>query len=416
MIDRYPAPIASVCFSDQFKIRNWRHITDNYAVASMEELGEKYMIGELSAYKTPAPETVRTREMETGHDVVAFLSVYTQDMPDALKRHIHRGLTSSDLVDWSHFYALRFHAGEMLNHIDALRKALNQNEGMDTARIGRTHGQHAAPTTLHHQFRVYRDLLDGIANDLHEFFRTPLLKSPGPTGKDVSNLPFRARKVAKLLNAQIVPSTQIIPRDYQLRWAALYLRLVCICENLAMLVRLGSRSEVGELREGAAESRVGSSSMPHKKNPIDSEKICGLARVARGYFSTIAENTVFWEERDISNSSVERIAVPDFAAVTEHVMDVTVSIITSLRQNVNHESLYASATWMGLAQTLVQEFAVMGPVEASEVVRDWKVAPESHLSVLRQVGYNWMTDHTDEEATKQWLLAFNHATYAVAGE
>jgi adenylosuccinate lyase len=416
MIARYSAPIANVCFSDQFKIRNWRHITDNYASASMEELGEKTMIGELSAYKTPTPEAVRTREAETGHDVVAFLSVYTQDMPDNLKRHIHRGLTSSDLVDWAHFYALRFHAAEMLRSIDDLRGAVAKFDMVETARIGRSHGQAAAPTTLSHQLRVYTDLLVDIANDLHKFQREPIMKSPGPTGKDVATLPRRAHAVSKLLGAEIVRSTQIIPRDYQIRWAALYLRLAGICENLAMLVRLGARSEVGELREGLSSSRVGSSTMPHKHNPIDSEKICGLARVVRGYFSTIAENNVFWEERDISNSSVERITVPDFAATMEHMMFTTVNVISNLQQTVNHERLCQSSTWTALAQTLVQEYAVLGPVEAGGVVREWKVAPESHVNTLRQVGYNWMKDNTDEDATKRWLLAFNQATYAIAGE
>lgn len=406
MHERYPAVDAILVFSDAEKIEYWRHITDMYAMASMEEVGHEHLIHELPKFATPDPLAVRTREQETGHDVVAFLSVYTQDMPSEVKRHIHRGLTSSDLVDYAHFRALRNHAIALGCRVRALRTALGKKQLTNTVRVGRTHGQIASPTSLTHQLRVQEVILGKIYEDLDAFSSRPLIKSAGPTG----NSPYmkqRQRRAAELMGSRIIPSTQIIPREYQLEWACIYLRLVVTLENLALLVRLGSRSEVAELREGAAGDRVGSSSMPHKQNPIDSEKVSGLARVARGYFSTLAENCAFWEDRDLSNSSVERITVPDYAAVVEY-MTVTVTKVMRDLQFFSSSLLMTSAPWTATAQALLQQFAGLGPVEASQVVRSWNVPPGSNVNVLRQFAFNWLTDNVeDPEDRGAWMVAFN---------
>lgn len=408
MLDRYPAPNANVAFSEETKLQHWRTITDHYAVASMEELGDdtEALTDQLVAIPTPTPAQVRTREKQTGHDVVAFLSVYTQDMPDTLKRHIHRGLTSSDLVDYGHFYAMHTHACDMGLLMEDLMALLESFGMQNTVRVGRTHGQIAAPTSLAHQFRVWSYALSWVTDDMHEIRRKPLIKSPGPTGNPMSTI-TRHKKVEKTIGGYIVPSTQIIPRTYQLEWAAVYLRLVTVLENLALLVRLGSRSEVDELREGAAMTRVGSSSMPHKRNPIDSEKVCGLARVARGYFSTIAESVAFWEDRDLTNSSVERIVIPDFAATVEHMLVTMINVLNNLQVTPNRALLMKSATWTALAQSLLQEHACLGPIEASEVVRSLDFRPDSHAYVLQQVVYNWLTDNRSTEVAEAWLVAFN---------
>lgn len=409
MHSRYPAPEAERIFADQAKIDRWRHLTDLYARASIIELevGEHEALTDwftsLEAYPTPTPEAVKTREATTGHDVVAFLSLYTQTMPDVLKRHIHRGLTSSDLVEYSHHAAMYYHGRVMADKIDDLVETFRRWEGVNTLRAGRTHGQIASATTWGNQLGVQFDTFRLIERQIRDICAHILIKTPGPVGVS-GNMRGRLDRVRSWSPGHVtVRSTQVIPRDRQMEWAAMYLRLAGALENLALQVRLGSRSEVGELREGATANRVGSSAMPHKKNPIDSEKVCGLARVARGYFATIAEGAALWEDRDLTNSSMERIAVPDLAAVVEHMIDTMIKIMTNLEFHPQPNHLVNSAVWSNLFQTTLQEVARIGPIEASQIVRELAPKENMHVNFVKQRLYNWLKDNRDDHAAGFFL-------------
>lgn len=374
--DRYPAPNATRLFGDAYKIMRWRHITDLYAAESIERsswpTADKMRLqSELRSRPTPTPEQVAGHEAETGHDVVAFLSAYTELMTNDLAAHIHRGLTSSDLVDNAHFMSLQQHALGMMRLLHELYPVMSRFQGVDFPRAGRTHGQMADVTSLGHQMSVHRATLVRIGEAFAEFSRMHVWKSPGPTGDSPLSVAVAARCIAVPREWQIVRSTQVIPRDLQLEWAALYLRLAGELESLATLIRCGARQEVGELTEGAV--RVGSSSVPAKRNPIDSEKVCGLARVARGYFATIAENVALWDDRDISNSSVERIAVPDLAAVVEYMTTTMTSVVKNLQVNADRMREGASnpRTLAYYLQALAQQCFNIGPIRASRLVADY---------------------------------------------
>jgi adenylosuccinate lyase len=376
--DRYDAPNARRAFDEQGKIDSWAAITRLYAEvslkqdSSLDDEGRNRLIAKLYEVPAPTPEAVRTREASTGHDVVAFLALFTAQMDSGLKRHIHHGLTSSDLVENAHFRTLRLHAGDMSLLCEDLTKSLSRWELQQTIRAGRTHGQIASLTSLNHQMRVVIDVLRRIRGDLDKYRNNTIIKSAGPTGLTPLHRD-RDWAVANNMGGRVVPSTQVVPRDYQIEWAALYLRLGGVVENLALQVRLGARSEVGEFREGAGRTRVGSSSMPHKQNPIDSEKICGLGRVARGYFSSIAENITLWEDRDLSNSSLERIVVPGLAATVEHMLITMIRVMSALQVDFARmrENAEDDRTLDHILQGKAQEIFGLGPIEAGELVRNY---------------------------------------------
>lgn len=400
---RYSAPQAEDMFSPEETLRRWKMITDQYA----ETLAGRSFAG----YRCPTPGAVATREISTGHDVVAFLSMYTQSMPDEDKTFIHRGLTSSDLVDNGMFMACRQHARYLANRLDEFDEVLSRMQQTEVIRAGRTHGQLAAPTTLNHQLDTIRVPMREISNDLRDYTTRGIFKSPGPTGWANTADMERAKQVADRLSTRtfyVVPSTQVIPRDYLLRWACLYLRAAAVVENFALLVRLGSRSEVRELREGATANRVGSSSMPTKQNPIDSEKICGLANVVRGQFTTIASNTALWEERDLTNSSLERITVPDLAATVEHIVDTGIKVAMGLRVmrgHAAHTLARNAGVWVALAQRTLQEVAMYGPIEAGDMIRkimgrDGVERQNPHY--LFQFGYAVISEEIDKSTATAW--------------
>lgn len=374
MHPRYPAPNANVIFDDRAKYDRWKYFTDLYAyeriVSSDEpEPVKDLLVSYLMTAQTPSPSTVESFERLAGHDVVAFLAAYTKFMPEALKPYIHYGLTSSDLVDNGHFMAMRLHAKQLMLLVQDLDRQLHQWEAMETPRAGRTHGQVADMTSLNHQLRVHSATLSRIRGSLEMLYMDNILKSPGPTGHSPL-VEYAARQIAARNGWQFVRSTQVIPRDWQVEWASVYVRLAGELESLATFIRCGARQEIGELREGA--SRIGSSSMPTKKNPIDCEKVCGLARVARGYFSTLAENVALWDDRDISNSSVERIAVPELAATVEHMTLVMTGVMQNLDVDYNRMRYNAEnvATMTNLLQTLAQKYFKIGPVAAGKLMRE----------------------------------------------
>lgn len=376
--DRYPAPGAALIFSNERKFAHWKYITDVYAHQLIEELQlEDYtaLHRALDHTQVPTEAMVGEYEQELGHDVVAFLAAYSTKLPPGVATYIHDGLTSSDLVEYGLFQMLSEHSGLIVPLMQRLsRDGLARWDGRTppSLRPGRTHGQIADQTTWEHQMAVLRQTFRHIRVDLADYEeRAKVVKSPGPTGWPGANLTLfnRGIRVADELGCEMTLATQVINRDLLLQWAALYLRLACALENLALQIRLSARADVAEVREGA--SRVGSSAMPHKHNPIDSEKVCGMARIARGYFLSISEDVALWEDRDLTNSSLERIAVPGLAEIVEHMLRTMIDVMVNLQ--VDHQRMIGNATdpraRTNVMQVVAQELFGIGPIEASALVR-----------------------------------------------
>ena len=266
-------------------------------------------------------DVARINEIErvtTHHDVIAFLTNVAEHVgPDAA--FLHQGMTSSDVLDTCLAVQLSRASDLLLKDIDALLKAIKRRalEHKNTLCIGRSHGIHAEPTTFgiklagfYAEFSRCRKRLELARKEI------ATCKISGAVGTFANIDPFVEEYVAKKMGLAIEPvSTQVIPRDRHAMYFATLGVIASSCERLAVEIRHLQRSEVLEAEEYFSPGQKGSSAMPHKRNPVLSENVTGLARLVRGYVIPALENVALWHERDISHSSVERMIAPD-ATVT----------------------------------------------------------------------------------------------------
>lgn len=364
MIDRYKSEVIAAWFSDGQRLSRWRHYETDVIMARFrtgDETITSTIAAEIQSTHAPSIIQVAEYERETGHDVVAFLRAWTENMSPEAASQVHLGLTSSDVVDTVLFEALYMTTGTIGNQLGLLAEHLKYKATTHASsrRVGRTHGQHAEPTTLGWRFQVWEDtanfLIDQAA-DVRDAVN--VVKSPGAVGNMRILGEAVGLELARYRRATLVRSTQVIPRQRMVLWAAWLVQIVTLLEEIALEIRLSSRTEVEEMREGASAGRVGSSAMPHKRNPIGSEQISGLARVARSHFGAIAETAgALHHERDLSNSSVERLVVPDLAELTSYMLSKVTTMLADLvvntnRMGTNLDGLYDTASMQASLQRL----------------------------------------------------------------
>ena len=278
-------------------------------------------------------ERIDEIEKETRHDVIAFLTSVAEHV-GAPARFVHQGMTSSDVLDTCLAVQLTRAADILVADVDGLLAALERRarEHKDTVCIGRSHGIHAEPTTFglklagfHAEFQRNRGRLEAARREV------ATCKLSGAVGTFANIDPRVEAHVAERLGLEPEPvSTQIVPRD---RHAAFFATLGVVAssvERLATEIRHLQRTEVGEARESFAEGQRGSSAMPHKKNPILTENLTGLARVVRSAVVPALENVALWHERDISHSSVERTIAPDATVTLDFALARLTSVIEGL--------------------------------------------------------------------------------------
>jgi adenylosuccinate lyase len=283
----------------------------------------------------PTPEAVDKIEQTTQHDVIAFLSAWADNTtPREAAAYVHFGMTSSDLLDTALGLQLVEATDLLLKRADRLVGEM-RDLGLahrDTLRVGRTHGVHAEPDVFGHRIA---DLAFGLARcrDRLRRARTSIAtgKLSGAVGTYSNIDPAIESQVCKALGLQpAAVATQVVLRDGIAEWVSALAGLATVCEAFALEVRHGQRTEVREIAEPFGKGQKGSSAMPHKRNPIVTERICGLARVVRAQIVPVLEGVPLWHERDISHSSVERIALPDAAIATDYLMHLTSRVVTGL--------------------------------------------------------------------------------------
>jgi adenylosuccinate lyase len=274
--------------------------------------------------EAPAPERVAELERETQHDVAAFVDAVASELGPA-GRFFHYGLTSSDIVDTALSLQVR-EAGALL--LEVLERALEAvikraEEHRETLIMGRTHGMHAEPTTLGLKFAGWAFELDrGRARLVRALEGMRVGKLSGAVGNYAAVDPEVERIACERLGLEPEPvSTQIVQRDRHAELLAALALLAASLEKFALEIRHLSRTEVGEVAEPFARGQKGSSAMPHKRNPVVAERICGLARVVRAAAHVGLENVPLWHERDISHSSAERIVFPDAFLALDYMLD-----------------------------------------------------------------------------------------------
>ena len=334
MIKRYTLPEMGALWSEQSKFQKWLEVE----IAVCEVHAEMGTIPReaLEQIKTRAKFSVeRINEIEktTNHDVIAFTTNLAENIGEAA-RFVHYGLTSSDVVDTANALLLRDACDLLLKKIETLLDVLKRRafEFKHTPQIGRTHGIHAEPTSFGLAFALWYDEMRRNRQRLKSARETVAVgKISGAVGTFALLAPEVEEKVCARLGLRPAPvSTQIIQRD---RYAEYLCTLAIIASSLdkfALNIRHWQRTEVSEAQERFAVGQKGSSSMPHKRNPITSERICGIARVVRANSLVGLENVALWHERDISHSSAERVVLPDSSIALDYILHKAASLIEGL--------------------------------------------------------------------------------------
>jgi adenylosuccinate lyase len=334
MIDRYTLPEMGALWTEQSKFQKWLEV--EIAVCEVHAEMGTIPADALAQIKAGAKFSVaRVNEIEktTNHDVIAFTTNLAENIGPAA-RFVHYGLTSSDVVDTANALLLRESCDLLLAKISALLDTLKNRalEFKDTPQIGRTHGIHAEPTSFGLTFALWYDEMRRNRERLMRARETVAVgKISGAVGTFALLDPEVEEKVCARLGLKPAPvSTQIIQRDCYAEYLCTLAIIASSLDKFALNIRHWQRTEVGEAQERFAAGQKGSSAMPHKRNPIISERICGLARVIRAQSLVGLENVALWHERDISHSSAERVALPDASIGLDYILHKATSLIAGL--------------------------------------------------------------------------------------
>jgi adenylosuccinate lyase len=365
VIERYTLPEMGRVWSEAHKYELWCQV-ETLVLTAHAEAGvvPGSAVGPVRAAAPPTPEAVAAIEAVTQHDVIAFLSAWADNTkPREAAAYVHFGMTSSDLLDTALAAQLVEASDLLLAKTDALVASLREHalRHRGTLRVGRTHGIHGEPDVWGHRVA---DFAFAAARSRDRLRRAReavgVMAISGAVGTYSNIDPAVEAYVARQLGLRPAPvSTQVVLRDGIAEWVSALAITATVCEAIALEVRHGQRTEVRELWEPFGKGQKGSSAMPHKKNPIISERICGLARIVRGQIVPVMEGIPLWHERDISHSSVERIALPDASIGLDYLLHLTNRLVQGLvvdadRMRHNLEStgglIYTSAVLLELVE------------------------------------------------------------------
>ena len=334
MIERYTLPEMGKIWKDEFKYSTWLKI-EILAVEARSRTGE-VPEEDLQTIKERARFDVkRILEIEetTKHDVIAFLTNVAEYVGGA-SRHIHYGMTSSDILDTALAFQMKTAGELLLNRLETLKTVLRKRaiEHKHTLCIGRSHGIHAEPTTMGIKFALWfeetkrniRRLKDAVEN-------ISVGQISGAVGTFDHLSPEVEKYVCEKMGLKPAPvSTQVIQRDRHAQFLTTLAIIGATLEKMAVEVRHLQRTEVLEAEEFFSKGQKGSSAMPHKRNPIVSERITGIARLLRANAVAALENVALWHERDISHSSVERVIIPDSTIILDYALDLMIKLMDNL--------------------------------------------------------------------------------------
>ena len=334
MIERYTLPEMGALWTEQSKFQKWLEV--EIAVCEVHaELGTipREALEQIKARAKFSVERISEIEKTTNHDVIAFTTNLAENIGEAA-RFVHYGLTSSDVVDTANALLLREACDILLKKIEALLEVLKSRafEFRHTPQIGRTHGIHAEPTSFGLTFALWYDEIRRNRERLRRARETVAVgKISGAVGTFALLDPEVEEKVCARLGLKPAPvSTQIIQRDCYAEYLCTLAIIASSLDKFALNIRHWQRTEVGEAQERFTVGQKGSSAMPHKRNPIISERICGLARVIRAHSLVGLENVALWHERDISHSSAERVVLPDASIALDYILHKATSLIEGL--------------------------------------------------------------------------------------
>ncbi len=351
MIPRYTRPEMARLWSDETRLAYWLAVE----LALVDVLAERGEVPVEAARALRAnarvnPARMAEIEAEVKHDVIAFVSAVAETVGDE-GRYLHLGLTSSDVVDTAFACQLRDAADALLAGLDRLRAAVRRQveRHRRTFMIGRTHGIHAEPITFGLKCASwYAELGRGRRRLARARETIAHGKLSGAVGTFANNDPGVEAAVCARLGLVPEPvATQVVPRDRHAEFFATLAAIGATCERVALEIRHLQRTEVGEVLEPFGRGQKGSSAMPHKRNPILTENVCGLARLLRSYAVAALEDVALWHERDISHSSVERVIGPDATTVLDFMLARLADVVDGLE--VRPDAMAANLARLGAA-------------------------------------------------------------------
>ena len=346
MIERYGRDVMRQVWTEENKFRAYLEV-ELLAAEAWKELGvvPAEDIEKLRAKATFDIARIKEIELQTRHDIVAFTRTVSESLGDE-RKWVHYGLTSTDVVDTANGYLFR-QADEILRDdierfIEMLTRRAKEFKYLPC--IGRTHGIHADITSFGLKWVLW---LEEMRRNLERFNMAArgveVGKISGAVGNFANIPPFVQDFVCERLGIDSANiSTQVIQRDRHAWYMATLAVIASSLEQMALEVRNLQRTEVHEVEEAFGKGQKGSSAMPHKRNPVSSENICGCARVMRGYMATAAENVALWHERDISHSATERIIMPDATILLDYMLNRMMGILENLVvfEKQMHDNIY----------------------------------------------------------------------------
>jgi adenylosuccinate lyase len=366
MISRYTLPEMGRVWSEAHKYELWIRV-ETLVLEAQARAGTvpADCVEPVRQAPPPSAEAVAEAEAVTDHDVIAFLTAWADNTsPRAAASYVHFGMTSSDLLDTALAIQLAEATDLLLAKADTLVAVLRDHAlaHRGTLRAGRTHGIHAEPDVWGHRVADFAFAMARCRDRLLRAREAVAVgKLSGVVGTYSNIDPAIEAEVMPALGLRPAPvATQVVFRDGISEWASVLALTATVCEAVALEVRHGQRTELRELAEPFGRGQKGSSAMPHKKNPIRSERICGLARMVRAQVTPVMEGMPLWHERDISHSSVERVALPDAAIVTDYLLALTTGVVEGLtvdaaRMRANLDAtgglIYSSAVLLELVRS-----------------------------------------------------------------
>ncbi len=334
MIARYTLPEMAAIWSLENKFQKWLDV--EIAVCEVHAEDGTIPVAAVEEIKAKAKFTVeRINEIEktTDHDVIAFTTNLAENIGESA-RFVHYGLTSSDVVDTANALLLKESCDVLLSKVDAMLPILERRayEFKDTPQMGRTHGIHAEPTSFGLVWALWYAEMTRNRERLERAKETiGVGKISGAVGAFAHLSPDVEERVCQRLGIKAAEvSTQVIQRDRYAEYLSVLAIIASTLEKVALQVRHWQRTEVREAQEAFKKGQKGSSAMPHKRNPILSERICGMARTVRANSIVGLENVALWHERDISHSSAERIVLPDSSATLDYMLAKATSLLDTL--------------------------------------------------------------------------------------
>ena len=347
MIERYTLPEIGDIWTEEAKFRSWLEV-ELAVCRARARLGEipTDEVEELAGKAGFSVGRIEEIERETNHDVIAFVSNVAETVDGPVARHFHFGLTSSDVVDTAGALRLRDALDLIHNEAKDLARLLVEMslEHRESAMVGRTHGVHAEPMVFGHKLAVWAfEMERNLERLAHAREMAAVGKISGAVGVYANVDPkVEALACEELDIASALASTQVVQRDRHAEVLSTLAILGSTLEKVALEIRGAQRTEIRELAEPFGRGQKGSSAMPHKRNPILCERLCGMARLLRGYAQVGFEDNALWQERDISHSSAERVVLPDATIAAFYMLRTTARVLRGLdvdeermRENLN---------------------------------------------------------------------------------